>query len=42
MRWMFMGMAKTFQGWQRYVRDAVDERNSLLCKGIAMLTGGTR
>ena len=36
------GLAKTFVGWQRYVRDAVAERNSLLAKGMAMLSGGTR
>jgi len=41
-RWMFMGMAKTFTAWQRHVRQAVEERNLGLAKGMAMLSGGTR
>lgn len=36
------GLAKTFTGWQRYVRIAVEERNGLLARGMAMLTGGVR
>jgi len=42
MRWMFQGMAKTFTAWKRHVRDAADDRNRGLAKGMAMFVGGTR
>lgn len=42
MRWMFQGMGKTFTGWKRYVRAAIEERNAGLARGMAMFNGGTR
>ena len=42
MRWMFEGMAKTFLGWKRHVKEEVEARNSGLARGLAMLSGGTR